>query len=471
MTLPEASRAATAASESVAETARRVQAGSTTATAEVESALRRIAAGQPRFNAFISVFAERALAEAAVLDSEQRAGRLRGPLHGVALSVKDNIDTAGERTTGGSPVFQMRVPESDSIAIARLRAAGAIVIGKNTLNELAMSDGRQSFYGRVKNPWGLEHETGGSSSGSCAAVAASLVPAAIGTDTGGSVRNPAAWCGVVGLKPTSGLVPNRGTLALSPSLDTIGPITRTVEDAALLLTVMAGYDRLDITSENHPAEDYLEAMRQPVAGLRVARLLGHFDRLQPDVGTAIDAAIATIAMLVGRPIGEAALPDGGKAMALMPFGETYAWYRESLAAHRYLYSDVDRATLDSLADAKAADYIQANWEMQRLRRTVNDAFELVDLMVFPTTHVTAPVFVKDAPPDPNGARAQSALFDAGLFNVLGLPAISLPCGFDANGLPIGLCIAGPRFGEGRLLALANAFEQATPWHRAYGRSA
>ena len=233
---------------------------------------------------------------------------------------------------------------------------------------------------------------------------------------------------------------------------------------------MAGYDRLDITSEDHPAEDYLAAMRQPVAGLRVARLLGHFDRLAPDVGTAIDAAVATIAALVGSPVGEAALPDGGKAMALMPFGETYAWYRESLAAHRYLYSDVDRATLDSLADAKAVDYIQAHWEMQRLRRTVNDAFASVDLVLFPTTHVTAPLFVKDAPPDPNGARAQSALFDAGLFNVLGLPAISVPCGFDAAGLPIGLCIAGPRYGEGRLLALANAFEQATAWHRGYRRA-
>lgn len=449
----------------VAEAARRIRSGETSAAASVEAALARITTYQPKLNAFISVFAEQARREAAALDVEQCAGKLRGPLHGVIISAKDNIESGGERTTGGSPVFQMHVPAADSPSIARLRAAGAILIGKNNLNELAMSDGRQSFYGRVRNPWSLDRETGGSSSGTCAAVAADLVDGGVGTDTGGSIRNPASWCGTVGLKPTSGLVSNRGTIPLSPSLDTIGPITRTVEDAALMLTVMAGYDRLDITSEEHPAEDYVAAMRQPVTGLRIARLLGHFDRLDPDVAAAIEAAIAVIASLAGTPIGEAALPDGGKAMTLMPFGETYAWYRDSLRDHRYMYSSTDRATLDSLADTKAADFIAANWEMQLLRRTVNDSFANVDLMLFPTTHVTAPRLVEGAAPDPDGARAQSALFDAGLLNVLGLPGLSIPCGFDRNGLPIGLCIVGPRFGEGRMLALAHAYEQATAWHQ------
>ena len=465
---PAAASARTTASvplESMAEAARRVRDGEISVVARVDAALDRIATFQPKLNAFISVFAERTRREAAALDAERAAGRLRSPLHGVILSIKDNIDTAGERTTGGSPVFQMRVPTEDSPAIARLRAAGAIIIGKNNLNELAMSDGRESFYGRVRNPWALAHATGGSSSGSCAAVAAGLVDAALGTDTGGSIRNPAAWCGTVGLKPTNGLVPNRGTLPLSPSLDTIGPITRTVDDAALLLKVMAGYDRLDITSEDHAREDYATAGGAPVRNFRVAKLLGHFDRLAPDVAASVDAAIAIIAGLTGVGVGEAALPDGGAAMALMPFGETFAWYEESLAAHRYLYSNVDRSTLDALAGGKASDYIRANWELQRLRRTVDDAFAQVDLMVFPTLHTTAPLLVDGAPPDPNGARGPDAAFDAGLFNVLGLPAISLPCGFDRNGLPIGLCIAGPRFGEGRILALANAYQKATDWHR------
>ncbi|MBA2934837.1 amidase [Sphingomonas sp. CGMCC 1.13654] len=448
----------------IADAARRIREGSLTASAQVEASLGRIAIYGTKLNAFISVFADRARAEARVLDAEMRAGRSRGPLHGVVLSVKDNIDTAGERTTGGSPAYQMRVPVEDSPSIARLRAAGAIIIGKNNLNELAMSDGSQSFYGRVRNPWSLDRQTGGSSSGSCASVAAHLVTAAVGTDTGGSIRNPSAWCGTVGLKPTSGLVPNRGGLPLTPSLDTVGPITRTVEDAALMLGVMAGYDRLDITSEQHEPEDYVAQMRKPVAGLRVARLLGHFDRLEPDVAAAVEAAIGTISGLVGGSIGEASLPDGGRAMELMPFGETRAWYADDLAAHRYLFSELDRATLDAGADVKAEDYIRARWEMDLLRRTVNDSFASIDLMLFPTIHVVAPKLVQPGPPDPNGARAPGALFDAGLINVLGLPAISVPCGFSREGLPIGLCIVGPRFGEGRILSLAHAYEQATAWH-------
>lgn len=328
-----------------------------------------------------------------------------------------------------------------------------------------MSDGRQSYYGQVRNPWAFDRATGGSSSGSCAAVAAGLVHGAIGTDTGGSIRNPAAWCGAVGLKPTSGLVPNRGTLALSPSLDTIGPITRTVEDAALLLGVMAGFDRLDITSEDHISTDYLAEMVKPVAGLRVARLTGHFDRLPADISGAIDAVTAVIAGLVNGTVGDAALPDTGVATALMPFGETYAVYGDDLKSRPYLFSDVDRATLLSLADVKAADYIKANWEMQRLRRTVNDAFTDVDLMLFPTLHSTAPLLRPDGPVDPDGARGADSAFDAGLLNILGLPGISIPCGFDRSGVPIGLCIVGPRFGEGRVLALAHAVEQATSWHR------
>ena len=456
--------AAPAPLPTLSEAASGIRDGSVTASQMVETALGRIATYDPKLNAFISVFRERARSEAAALDAEQRQGKLRGPLHGVIISIKDNIDTGGERTTGGSPAFQMRVPGEDAPAIARLRTAGAIIIGKNNLNELAMSDGQQSYYGRVRNPWLLSRATGGSSSGSCAAVAAGLVHAAIGTDTGGSIRNPAAWCGTVGLKPTSGLVPNRGTLPLSPSLDTIGPITRSVGDAALLISVMAGYDRLDITSEIHPADDYLGPLGRPVRGLRVARLLGHFDRLEPSVAAATAAAIGVIARLVDGPIGEAGLPDGGKAMALMPFGETYAVYRESLEAHRYLYSATDRATLDSLADTKAADFIDAEWEMRRLRRTVDDSFAAFDLMVFPTLHTVAPPLVANARPDPNGARGLDSAFDAGLFNVLGLPALSLPCGFDPLGLPIGLCIVGRRFGEAQILALAHAYQQATAWH-------
>jgi aspartyl-tRNA(Asn)/glutamyl-tRNA(Gln) amidotransferase subunit A len=439
----------------LAEAAEAVRSGRTTASALTDACFARIAVLEPRLNAFISLFQDQARREAAALDAEARAGRWRGPLHGVPVSLKDNIDTAGERTTGGSPVFESRVPAEDAPAVARLRAAGAIVIGKNTLNELAMSDGRSSFFGRVHNPWNLDRQTGGSSSGSCAAVASEMVYAALGTDTGGSIRNPAAWCGVVGLKPTNGLVPNRGTLPLTPSLDTIGPIARSVEDAAILLGVIAGYDRLDVTSDPHPGEDYQAALRQPVEGLRVGRLVGHFDRLDPGVARSVDAALALVGTRT-RTVGDAELPAATEAMALMPFGETYAWYEPYLKTDRLLFSAGDQATLDSLANTKAADYIRARWAMERLRRTVNDAFAGVDVMVYPTVHVTAPPIAAADRPDPDGARARGALFDAGLFNVLGLPAVSVPCGFDRDGLPIGLCFVGPRFGEGKMLAVARA---------------
>ena len=250
---------------SLSEAARRIRAGQTTASELVAACLARSVVYEPKLNTFITLASDLAVHEARAMDAEQRAGKLRGPLHGLPISLKDNIDTSQIRTTGGAPFLKSRVPAEDSTVVARLRAAGAIIIGKNNLNELAMSDGANSYYGRVRNPWALDHETGGSSSGSCAAVAADLVLGAIGTDTGGSVRNPACWCGVVGLKPTNGLVSNRGTVPLSPSLDTIGPITKTVEDAALVLQVMAGYDDLDITSLEHASEDYVVGARQRAA--------------------------------------------------------------------------------------------------------------------------------------------------------------------------------------------------------------
>ncbi len=450
---------------SLSEAAERIRNGSVSSLDLTNACFERIAIYEPQLNAFITLFKERALREAAVLDAERKAGKLRGPLHGIPVSLKDNIDTAGERTTGGAPFNAMRVPKEDSPPVARLRAAGAIIIGKNNMNELAMSDGQSSFYGRVRNPWSLDRATGGSSSGSCASVVADLVCGALGTDTGGSIRNPAAWCGNVGLKPTNGLVSNRGTIALLPSLDTTGPITKTVADAALLLTVIAGYDPLDITSVEHQPEDYVAALSQPVSKLRIGMLLGHFDRMEPDVSKAMSNAIDVLKTLVQGIRDDAVLPDGGQAMALMPFGETYALHEQNLKANRFLYSSVDQATLDSLAHQKAEDYIRARWEMDMLRREINSHFTDFDLVVFPTVHTVAPKLVNPANPGRDGARAPGALFDAGLFNVLGIPAISVPCGFSKEGLPIGMCIAGPRFSEGKILAVAHAYEQATSWHK------
>jgi aspartyl-tRNA(Asn)/glutamyl-tRNA(Gln) amidotransferase subunit A len=449
---------------SITEAMQRVGAGTATASGLVNACLDRIAVYEPKLNAFITVLREDALRQAAALDAEQKAGKLRGPLHGIPICLKDNIDTAGQRTTGGAQMFQMRIPEEDSPPVAKLRAAGAIIIGKNNLNELAMSDGSNSYYGRVRNPWALDRYTGGSSSGTCAAVAADLVLGGLGTDTGGSIRNPAAWCNNVGLKPTAGLVSNRGTLPLTPSLDTTGPITKTVADAALLMTVIAGYDNLDVTSVEHPAQDYVAAMRQPVSQLRIGLPIGQFEKMEPDVQRAVLAAVEVIRGLTAGAR-EAILPDGGLAMTLMPFGETYAWHEERYKALRSMYSATDQATLDSLSEMKAADYIRARWHMELLRRQTDSHFKDVDLMVYPTADMVATRLSNPMPRVTDGEPGgRGALRDAGILNVLGLPGISVPCGFSSNGLPIGLTIAGPRFGEGRILALAHAYEQATAWH-------
>src|SRR5262245_40375615 len=253
----------------LAEASARLRSGALTSVDLVNACLARIDVYNPKINAFITVTREQALARARQLDAEQRAGNVRGPLHGIPIGLKDNIDTAGIRTTAASAVFDDRVPAEDAEVARRLSAAGAVVIGKANLHEFAFGGtSATSYYGPVRNPWALERNPGGSSGGSAAAVATDLCYAALGTDTGGSIRTPASYCSVVGLKPTYGLVSIRWIIPLTLSLDHCGPITRTAMDAAMVLNVLAGYDRLDIASVEHAAEDYVTAMKQ--AGRRPA---------------------------------------------------------------------------------------------------------------------------------------------------------------------------------------------------------
>src|SRR6266851_161079 len=236
----------------LAEASSRIQAGSVTSTALVTACLARVDVYNPKINAFITVIRDQALAQAQALDAEQRSGKLRGPLHGIPIALKDNIDTAGVRTTAASAVFDVRVPTEDAEVARRLAAAGAILIGKTNLHDFAAGGtSATSYYGPVRNPWALERNPGGSSGGSAAAVATDLCYGALGTDTGGSIRTPASYCSVVGLKPTYGLVSIRGIIPLTLSLDHCGPITRSVMDAAMMLNVLAGYDRMDIASVEH----------------------------------------------------------------------------------------------------------------------------------------------------------------------------------------------------------------------------
>ncbi len=434
-----------------------------TPTQLTEACLARIQIYNPKLNAFITVLRERAMAEAKTLDAEQRAGKLRGPLHGIPIGLKDNIDTAGIRTTAASAVFDDRIPSEDAEVTRRLKAAGAILIGKTNLHEFAMGGtSATSYYGPVRNPWALDRNSGGSSGGSAAAVAADLCYGALGTDTGGSIRTPASFCGIVGLKPTYGLVSIRGIIPLVVSLDHCGPLTRTVEDAALLLNVLAGYDRMDISSVEHTKENYAAAMHQPVAGLRLGvPRAPFFDLLDTDVAKTVEDAIGVLAKMT-KGVHDVALPS---VRDIVLNGESYAYHEELYARSSGRYQIPTRRALQNGGNAKAAEYIRSRWKLDLLRRTIDDAFTDFDLVVLPTRRRTPRTIDAALKREANDKPMNPELENTGQFNVYGIPAISVPCGFTTAGLPVGLMIAGPRFSEARILALANAYERATEWHK------
>jgi len=451
---------------SLTQAAARLQSKQTTSVALTEACLSRIEIYQPKLNAFITVLKEAALKQAREADAELRAGKSRGPLHGIPIALKDNIDTAGIRTTAASAVFDDRVPEEDAEVARRLKAAGAILLGKLNLHEFAFGGTSvTSYFGPVRNPWNLTRHPGGSSGGSAAAVSADLCFGALGTDTGGSIRTPASYCSIVGFKPTYGLVSIRGIIPLVLSLDHCGPMTKTVEDAAVMLNLLTGYDRLDIASVEHPREDYVAQMRQPVKPLRIGvPRAPYFDMLDEDVAKSVEAAINAIAGMT-TSVKDVRLPSARGTRG--GGGEAYAYHEEYFSKSSGLYQIPIRRSLQAGKDAKAADYIQAIWKLQMLRRTIDDAFtsQNVDLVVLPTrrrTPRTVDIAIKregsDKPRNPE-------LENPGDFNAFGIPALSLPCGFSAAGLPIGLMIVGPRFSEGKVLALAHAFEQTTEWHK------
>jgi aspartyl-tRNA(Asn)/glutamyl-tRNA(Gln) amidotransferase subunit A len=461
-----APRAGSAADElaalSLAEAADRVRTREVSPVDLVNACLARIDIYNPKLNAFITVMREAALAQAKSLEAEQRAGRLRGPLHGIPIALKDNIDTAGIRTTAASAVFDDRVPAEDAEVTRRLAQAGAIVIGKLNLHEFAMGGtSATSYYGPVRNPWALERNPGGSSGGSAAAVAATLCYGALGTDTGGSIRTPASYCSIVGLKPTYGLVSIRGIIPLTLSLDHCGPMTRTVRDAAIMLNVLAGYDRLDIASVEHAREDYMTGLDLPVSGLRIGiPRAPFFDHLDADVGRAIEDALKVVSGLT-RGLKDVVLPSTRDIT--LP-GETFAWHEELYGRMSGRYMIPTRRSLQNGANAKAADYVRGRWKLELLRRTIDDAFRDVDLVVLPTRRRTPRTVEAAIKREETDVPRNPELENTGAFNVYGIPAVSIPCGFTAGGLPVGLMIAGPRFSESRVLALAHAFERATTWH-------
>lgn len=448
----------------LAEAAAKIRSGEVTSVQLTEACLARIAVYDPKLDAFITVMKEQALAQARQLDAELKAGKIRGVLHGVPVAAKDNIDTADARTTAASALFEDRVPSEDAPVITRLKESGAVIIGKTNLQEFAMGIGETSYWGPARNPYALDRNTGGSSSGSGAAVAAELCYGALGTDTGGSIRIPASFCGLVGMKGTYGLVPIRGVVPLIFSLDHCGPMTRTVEDNALMLSCLAGYDKYDISSIEHPKEDYVAALKQPISGLRLGIPPYYFDHLDPEVAKAVQDALDVLKKLTAstKEVNLPAIANRG-----MIGGEMLAYHEEYIKRAAGKYMPLTRKRLEAALpiQPKASEYVRARWELDLLRRTINDAFTDFDLVVLPTERVLPPLLNDLFKALNTGAGIAEATANTGPFDVYGTPALTLPCGYSKSGLPIGLTISGPRFSEGKILALAHAYEKATEWHK------
>ena len=432
--------------------------------------LDRIERLNPALNAFITVTAESALAEAQAAEIEISRGEWRGPLHGIPVALKDLIDTAGARTTAASAVFEHRIPTEDAEVVKRLRRAGAVILGKNNLHEFAYGGSSLvGFFGDVHNPWSTGHIAGGSSGGSAAAVAAGLCYAAIGTDTAGSIREPAALCGCVGMKPTYGRVSTRGVIPLSWSLDHVGPLAASAGDAAAVLQAIAGYDPLDVCSADVPASEYVSALGDSTKTLRIGVPWACFyDDLDDEVRAAVEQALAVIGTLVAemRDLHFDEMQIEVPSDRTVQLAESCAFHADNVARTPELYQPETLRRIRNGENISVTAYIQRRRELDQARRHAQDIFAEVDLLVAPTMPIPAPA-IADLKKDPEALRPAelTLLRNTRPFNVWGLPAISVPCGFTKRGLPIGLQIAGPPWQEDLVLRLAHAYESATEWHR------
>ncbi len=449
----------------ILETSELLRKGSVSPVELTIACLARIEKLNPTLNAFITVTGESALAEARQAESEIRRGEWRGPLHGIPLALKDLIDTAGVLTTAASLMFKDRIPGEDAGVVRRLKAAGAVLLGKQNLHEFAYGGSSMvSAFGEVRNAWNEECITGGSSGGSATAVAAGMGYGAIGTDTAGSIREPGALCGVVGLKPTHGRVSARGVIPLSSSLDHVGPIGRTVADVATILAAIAGYDAGDTASANAPVEGYVAALRKNFQPLRVGvPRKFFFDDLDKEVASATAHALSGLATL-GAEIRDIELQVSTDRT--LQSGESYAFHAEFAARSPELYQPETLRRILTGKNVSAEALLECRRELERARREIASVFADVDVLVTPTTPISAPT-IAELKQHPELLRPRELLLlrNTRPINVWGLPAISVPCGFTEGGLPIGLQIIGPHWGEARVLQVAYAYEQATAWHK------
>ena len=434
-----------------------------------EHLLRRIEALNPTLHAYLTVCAEEALAEARAAEGAVLRREALGPLHGVPLSVKDLLPTRGVRTTYGSLAFRDHVPDRDAIAVERVRAAGAVILGKTNTSEFghsATTENRLGDHGR--NPWDPERTAGGSSGGAAAAVAAGLGPLAIGSDGGGSIRVPSAFCGVFGIKPTQGRVPAEGPNGM-PLFGQSGPIARTVRDAALLLQVLAGPDRRDPACLRTPPPDFVAALEGGVRGLRVAfsPTLGGYAPTDPQVRAAVAAAANVFARELGCAVEEAAPPmeDPPAVFGPIVLADSYAAQGFLLEGHAEELMPYVRRTLERGREVTGAEYSRALRGLERHRAAVAEFFERFDLLLLPATAV--PAFRCGQRPRVVDGQPVSTLWGAFPFtmpfNLTGQPAASVPCGFSDEGLPLGLQVVGRLGEEATVLRAAAAFEAVRPW--------
>jgi len=443
---------------SISELAPKLQAKEISPVDLTELALGRIEQHDGPLNSFITVMTEEARQAATLAEREIGAGAYRGPLHGIPIAAKDLYATAGTLTTYGSLLFADWVPDHDAAVIERLKAAGAIILGKTNLQELAYgTTSANPHFGQVYNPWKAGYHPGGSSGGSAAALAAGFTWMALGSDTGASIRQPAACCGVVGIKPTFGRVSKHACLPLAWSMDHAGPMTRSVKDAALSMNILAGHDPRDPCSVDRPVPDFTAGLSDEIAGKRIAVVRSFFmEDGDPEVTAAVEAALPVLESL-GASIEEITLPhadDAFRAGTLTILCEGATYHADNLKTRPEGFSDQCRADFSLGRLYKATDYIQAQRLRRHLMEKTAEVMAPFDAVVMPTSPITATP-AEGNPPDHPVYRVRNTI----PFNFLSLPAISVPCGFSSAGLPIGLQIVGKAFDEANILHIAHAYEQ------------
>jgi aspartyl-tRNA(Asn)/glutamyl-tRNA(Gln) amidotransferase subunit A len=428
--------------------------------------LERIAKLEPMLNSFITVTGEMALEQARAAEAEISRGDYRGALHGVPIGLKDLYPLANVATTAGSKFLRDTVDLADCTVVGKLRTAGSVFVGKTNMHEWAFGVINDNVhFGTCKNPWDTACSPGGSSGGSAAALAAGLCMGALGSDTRGSIRIPAGLCGIVGLKPTYGRVSLRGVVPLSWTLDHAGPMARTVKDVAILLQAIAGWDEGDPLSVNVPVDDYVSHIHEGVKGLRIGVLQDElFSEAEPAIQQAVDEA-AQVLVGLGAVMSQQ-LPycsfDTRETSRFISGVEAAAFHEERLRTRPEDFGADVLARLQSSQEFKAADYANARRAQVQLIYDMRNVFKNVDLLIAPTTPMAAPRF--DNPAELDKGRTVLSWFTAP-FNMAGNPAISLPCGFTKDGLPIGLQLVAAPWQEAQLLRAAFAYEQATDWHQ------